>query len=286
MGKRLKSSPKETSVKLRGKDGFETYYSSLFGARWEQLKKSLFSEPVYAEWKAGGTDSYFLAPASVFAALQLPLCGAESILDLCAAPGGKTLVLASRMPENAVLVSNERSSARKQRLSAVCASCLPEDIQTRVKISCSDGAKWCLTQTECYDRILLDVPCSSERHVIQDEKYLGEWSPARIKTLSMEQWALLSSAYRLLKRGGYLVYSTCALNSAENDGVIARLVKKFDDAEIVSFEENFFLHEDISAYCTDSLDLHPEKTEYGFHILPDVQNGCGPIWFSLIHKKV
>ena len=195
-------------------------------------------------------------------------------------------MLASRMPENAVLVSNERSSARKQRLSAVCASCLPEDIQTRVKISCSDGAKWCLTQTECYDRILLDVPCSSERHVIQDEKYLGEWSPARIKTLSMEQWALLSSAYRLLKRGGYLVYSTCALNSAENDGVIARLVKKFDDAEIVSFEEKVFLHEDISAYCTDSLDLHPEKTEYGFHILPDVQNGCGPIWFSLIHKKV
>ena len=102
----------------------------------------------------------------------------------------------------------------------------------------------------------------------------------------MEQWALLSSAYRLLKRGGYLVYSTCALNSAENDGVIARLVKKFDDAEIVSFEEKVFLHEDISAYCTDSLDLHPEKTEYGFHILPDVQNGCGPIWFSLIHKKV
>ena len=59
MGKRLKSSPKEASVKLRGKDGFESYYSSLFGARWEQLRKSLFSEPVYAEWKAGGTESYF-----------------------------------------------------------------------------------------------------------------------------------------------------------------------------------------------------------------------------------
>ena len=59
MGKRLKSSPKETSVKLRGKDGFETYYSSLFGARWEQLKKSLFFEPVYAEWKAGGGDYGF-----------------------------------------------------------------------------------------------------------------------------------------------------------------------------------------------------------------------------------
>ena len=101
----------------------------------------------------------------------------------------------------------------------------------------------------------------------------------------MEQWALLSSAYRLLKRGGYLVYSTCALNSSENDGVIARLVKKFDDAEIVSCEENVFSREDISAYCTGKFDLHPEKTEYGFHILPDIQNGCGPIWFSLIHKK-
>lgn len=285
MGKRSKSERTEQPAKLRGKDGFEAYYASLFGGRWETLRTSLFSEPVYAEWNAGGTDSYYLDPASVFAALRLPLSGAESILDLCAAPGGKTLVLASRMPEDAVLVSNERSFARRQRLSAVCASCLPEKIRSRVKISCSDGAKWCLTQTECYDRILLDVPCSSERHVIRDEKYLSEWSPSRIKSLSMEQWSLLSSAYRLLKNGGFLVYSTCALNSAENDGVIARLVKKFSDAEIVFPRGDDFEPENISAFCNYTFSLRPERTEFGYHILPDTQGGCGPIWFSLVHKK-
>lgn len=285
MGKRAKSERTEQPPKLRGKDGFESYYFSLFGARWSSLKAALFSEPVYAEWKAGGAESYFLDPASVFAALCLPLDGAENILDLCAAPGGKTLVIASRMPQDAVLVSNERSAARKQRLSAVCASCLPEEIRARIKISCSDGATWCRTQTECYDRILLDVPCSSEQHVIQDEKYLAEWSPSRIKSLAMEQWALLSSAYRLLKKGGFLVYSTCALNPTENDGVIARLVKKFDNAEIIFAPDDIFTPENISEFCAASFSLQPERTQYGYHILPDAQNGCGPIWFSLIHKK-
>ena len=266
-----KKNSRNQPEKLRGADGFEKYYSELFGERWPTLRESLFGETVYAELSCGGAEKYFLDPASVFAALQLPLEGAEHILDMCAAPGGKTLVIASRMAEDAELVSNERSPARKNRLAQVVQNCLPEEIRNRIKISCSDGAKWCTTQTEVYDRILLDAPCSSERHVLADEKYLSQWSPSRIKSLSMEQWALLSSAYRLLVPGGYLLYSTCALCPSENDGVVSRLFKKFSDAELCFTDSEPSVKDNIERFCSLPPLIQPERTEFGFHILPDTQ---------------
>lgn len=276
---------KNTSAALRGADGFEQYYAGLFGSRWTALKNALSGEPPYAEWKAGGRESYFLDTASVRAAVSLPLKDAGRILDLCAAPGGKTLVLASLMADTAGLSSNERSPERKQRLVRVCDACLPESIRARVTVSCSDGALWCTRQTECFDAILLDAPCSSERHVLADNKYLSQWSPARIKTVAMEQWALLSSAYRMLAPGGYLLYSTCALSPAENDGMIERLFKKFDDAgrafggEIPPYDQL-----SVARFCSVQLPS-AEKTQFGFHILPDMQGGAGPIYFSLIVKN-
>ena len=210
----------KNKTKLFGESGFNQFYSDLFGSRWEALKESFFQENQSVEYKIQNCESYFLDSASVFAALCLPLQDAQNILDLCAAPGGKTLVLASRMPEDAKLFSNERSTSRVSRLKKVVETCLPGQINERVKVSCSDGSTWCKRQSECFDRILLDAPCSSERHVIQDKKYLDSWSPSRIKTVSMEQWALLSSAYRLLEVGGILLYSTCALCPQENDEII------------------------------------------------------------------
>lgn len=282
MGKNKAAKP--AGANLKGPQGFDSYYRNLYGDRWDSLKNALFQENVYAQFNAGGKDSYFLDPASVFAAMQIDSEGSR-YLDMCAAPGGKTLIIAGRMNQDAVLVSNERSPARKQRLCQVVADCLPESINSRIKISCSDAAAWCTTQTECYDRILLDAPCSSERHVLNDEKYLAEWSPSRIKSLAMEQWALLSCAYRLLEPDGYLVYSTCALASAENDEVVRRLFKKFDDCELVFVNENPVVQEDFSKIVKMDFIPEPERTEFGFHILPDTQKGCGPIWFSVIHKK-
>jgi len=194
-------------------------------------------------------------------------------------------VLASRMPSDARLSSNERSPERKHRLSTVVQTCLPPHIAERVTTSCSDGATWCTRQTQCFDHILLDAPCSSERHVIADPKYLNAWSPSRIKTVTTEQWALLSSAYRLLSPQGILLYSTCALCPQENDGMIERLYKKFNkDGTAFSLLEPEPHLDEISAFASLTLPGF-EKTQYGYMIMPDKQNGAGPIYFSIIKKE-
>lgn len=283
--------------KLQGPEGFDTYYTQIFAERWPVLKESLLGETVHAELKAGGEESYYLDPGSVCAALTLPVEGAEKLLDLCAAPGGKTLVIASNMDEDALLCSNERSPERKARLAKVVNTCLPHAVSKRITVSCSDGATWCRRETESFDRILLDVPCSSERHVLQDPKYLKDWTPSRIKTLSMEQWALLSSAWRLLRKGGFLVYSTCALSPDENDSVIKKLMKKFPDASCCSRDEmqqtfcNNLKKLDGKLTLPENLDLmkvyeNAEKTELGFHVLPDTDFGTGPLYFTLLKKSL
>ncbi len=286
MGKKSAKAKASGKEKLSGADGFEQYYGELYGERWQALKESFAGEGSAVEYHVTGAEkSYFLDSASVLAALCLPLENATDLLDLCAAPGGKTLVLASRMPADATLSSNERSPERKHRLSTVVQSCLPPEISERVKTSCSDGATWCTRQTECFDRILLDAPCSSERHVIADPKYLNSWSPSRIKTVTTEQWALLSSAYRLLRPEGILLYSTCALCPEENDGMIERLYKKFnkDGSSFTMLEPSPDLSQ-VSAFAP-SLSLPGfEKTKYGYMIMPDRQNEAGPIYFSIIKK--
>ncbi|MBR1404450.1 MAG: RsmB/NOP family class I SAM-dependent RNA methyltransferase [Treponema sp.] len=271
---------KDREKKLTGAQGFDAYYSNLFGERWQAIKNAFSLAPDYAEWKSGGEKSYFLDSASVRAAVSLPLENASDILDLCAAPGGKTLVLACNMGENAQLLSNERSPERKNRLLNTVRDCLPQEIQSRVQVICKDGAVMCRANESSFDAILLDAPCSSERHVLADEKYLSEWSPSRIKTLSMAQWALLSSAWRMLRAGGYLLYSTCALSPDENDCVIEKLLKKFDDAKLcepkIALNYNEFTKSALPEY---------EKTQFGAHVLPDKANGAGPLYFCLLQKN-
>ena len=278
----------------RGAQGFEDYYSTLFSESWNELKEALLKEPAYIQVEYSGCRPYFMDSASICAALCLPVSDASDVLDLCAAPGGKSIIIAGNISSDTNMVSNERSPERKNRLSKVLAESLPASISNQIKTKCSDGAKWCRTETECFDSILLDAPCSSERHVLKDSHYLDQWSPARIKTLSIEQWSLLSCAWRLLRNGGYLLYSTCALSPDENDKVVSRLFKKFDSVALVEKNkiEEIFSHNlrGIKEKCAgisgiEDIFNSSVKTEMGFHLLPHKAKGSGPIYFSLLQKS-
>ena len=266
---------------LKGAEGFEAYYATLYKERWSALRESLFLPSRYIGLPSENpleTREYFLDAASVTAAFAVPITENCRILDMCAAPGGKSLILASRIASvnGTSLVCNEISGARRNRLVSVLDTYVPPSVRERISVSGYDGARLCLRESESFDRILLDAPCSSERHVVQDPKYLAQWSPARIKHLAQTQWALLSSAFRLLKGGGYLVYATCALSVCENDEIIQRLLKKFDNASSVPA--------DLPEKFAQNVLPRAEKTAYGFHILPDTQKGAGPLYFSLINK--
>lgn len=276
---------KQSIAKSRqqGAAGFEQFYAARFSNRWQGLKAALLMPSSPVVWECGGKP-YYMDRASIIAAAALPQ-GGKRVLDMCAAPGGKALVLSQAMSTDGILTCNERSKSRVVRLSHTLDDCLSSDVKARVSITCYDGALMCrAVPLPRYDRILLDAPCSSERHVIADNKYLAQWSPARIRSLAVEQWALLSCAWRMLTAGGYLLYSTCALCTEENDEIIKRLLHKFSNAQIIldSTLPDGFLPQGFAIPVI-------EHTEYGRQILPDTSGnlsaaGAGPIYFALVKK--
>lgn len=203
--------------------------------------------------------------------LRLPDRG--EILDACAAPGGKSLVLASLMAPGSTLLCNELSSDRRRRLSDVLDAHLDGDLRRRVRVSGFDAAAagGRLSERGRFSAVLLDAPCSSERHVLRDRKALDAWTPARIRFLAQRQWSLLSSAFLLLTPGGSLVYATCALSPEENDGPVRRLFKKYGD----QVANDSVKAEEVPAF---------ERTEYGIHYLPDRSSGAGPLYVARFRR--
>jgi 16S rRNA (cytosine1407-C5)-methyltransferase len=256
----------------RGDEAFRERYRGLFGERWPSLEAALGAPSDSLAFVAGGgLPPYYLDSASVFAARALDLVPGGRILDACAAPGGKTLVLASRLGLGQRLVANELSADRRRRLREILDRHLGDDARPKVELSGRDAASMGRSFESSFDAILLDAPCSSERHVLADAKALAAWSMARVHSLAMRQWALLSSALIMLKAGGCLVYSTCALGPEENDGVTARAKTKFGRDIIF----------DRPVYDGPG---EAEATEYGLAILPDRAGGAGPMFVCRIRK--
>ena len=249
---------------------FFDYYEKLFGDRWPALLESLKGEPCFETLHFGQSlEPYYLDKASVFAAEVLGVEPGMDVLDMCAAPGGKSLILASKLQGQGSLQCNDRSPDRRARLEHVLENSLPREWRSVIKVSGYDGVKFGLHRKEFFDRILLDAPCSSDRHVLNSPAHLEVWSAKRIKRLSVEQGSLLASAIDALRPGGILVYGTCALSPLENDGVVARILKKRPEAK--------------TALISD-IPEGADRTELGVHILPDKTQGSGPIYCAKIQK--
>ncbi|MDR2785755.1 MAG: 16S rRNA methyltransferase [Treponema sp.] len=214
---------------------------------------------------------YFLDRASILASESLRIPDKGEILDACAAPGGKTLVIASRMGKEVTLLANELSGNRRRRLVNTLNEHADDELRGRITVSGFDAAALAGKKSEhCrFAAVLLDAPCSGEAHLLRSESALKQWTPARPRFLSKRQWALLSAAFLLLAPGGSLVYATCAINGEENDGVVFRLLKKYGDLAVLDrpgFTEG-------------------EETETGRVILPDRENGIGPMFVARFLKK-
>jgi len=219
----------------------------------------------------GLLESYRMDPASMIAASALEVQPGDRVLDMCAAPGGKALLLAESMGAEGRLVANELSPTRRAKLKTILQNYLPSERLKHIQVTGHDATRWGLHEPDYYDRVLLDAPCSSERHVLGKEKERARWKPGRSKQLARRQYALLCAALGVCKPGGRIVYATCALSQLENDGVVERLLKRKGDQCVkwpTTFPEAFV-----------------EATEHGWRILPDHSDGWGPMYWSILHKQ-
>lgn len=215
----------------------------------------------------GLMSHYFLDLSSIFAPLFLPLKPHMRVLDMCAAPGGKLLVMASRLIDDICFTANDISQARSMRLKRVIADYLPKDfVMSALNITSKDATFFGLRAKETYDAILLDVPCSSEAHVARDPKLLKNFTGLR-KTLPTRQYSLLSSALLATKPGGHIMYATCSINQLENQGVIEKALRK---------KKSMFELVKLTPPLGDQGDL-------GVTILPHV-HGAGPAFYSLLKR--
>lgn len=260
----------------RGEEAFHGYYSSLFNERWPSLVEACGKPSRYHTLREGLLFPYHMDAASYAAAASLGVQPGEEVLDMCAAPGGKTLVLAMMMEGQGTLTANERSSRRRARLKEVLEKHLPKPLQDIITVTPHDARKWGLYEKNRYHRVLLDVPCSSERHLINSPRYLSNWSEARTKQLSRQAYAFLAAAASACLPGGVVLYSTCALSPLENDGVIDTLLEK---------GRHPLVPKELSpVFDSGEIHLKGEATKHGVQFLPDYCNGAGPLYMASLLK--
>lgn len=219
-------------------------FNPLKGSRVDFLMKNPFSlSPV--EWEENGfyyrqTDQpgkhpyheagvYYIQEASAMApAGYLEAVPGEQVLDLCAAPGGKSTQIAAAMAGEGILVCNEIHPARAKILSeniermgipnALVTNETPQRLEEHFP--------------EYFDRILVDAPCSGEGMFRKNEDAVTEWSPDNVRMCGKRQDEILDCAAGMLRAGGRMVYSTCTFAPLEDEGSIVRFLKRHPDFTI------------------------------------------------------
>ncbi len=167
---------------------------------------------------------FILDAASLVPVIALDPNPDELILDMAAAPGMKTMLIARLMHDKGCIVACEISRMRMLRLKNNikkfgCEICKP--------VRCdSSRFKW----NENFDRILLDAPCSGEGMTGKQKKVFGIWSEKRIMRLQKMQKKMIRRGFELLKEGGILVYSTCTFAPEENEEVVSWLLENNENA--------------------------------------------------------
>lgn len=171
---------------------------------------------------------YIQEPSASSAVEMLGVEYGDFVLDLCAAPGGKSTQIGAKLNGTGLLWSNEIVKSRANILlsniermgisNAVVSNCYPEILCERL--------------ANCFDKVLVDAPCSGEGMFRKNQEAQNDWSEEHVKSCAERQLNILNSAKKALKSGGVLVYSTCTFSVEENEGVITRFLSENPDFEL------------------------------------------------------
>lgn len=212
---------------------------------------------------AGGY--YLQEPSAMIVASLLPIKENDLILDMCAAPGGKTSQLAFRYPNN-LIISNDLSYQRAQILSSnverfgfdnvIVTAMNPKNFPSRFK--------------GLFNAIVLDVPCSGSGMFRKTSEMKDDWTYEKVLKCASIQKELIELASSYLSNDGYIIYSTCSFSYEEDEAIILEFLKNHDDFEIINLNtnESFYSHETLKE---------------AIHLFPSKFNGEGH-FMALLHK--
>ncbi|XP_019955286.1 5-methylcytosine rRNA methyltransferase NSUN4 isoform X1 [Paralichthys olivaceus] len=206
---------------------------------------------------------YLMDAASVLPCLALDVQEGHNVLDLCAAPGGKTLTLLQTQAIRFLCV-NDSSASRTLRLRKVLHSYIPKHFFTEnnLRITSFDGSKWREIERNTFDRVLVDVPCTTDRHSLMedDNNIFNKTRTGERRRLPQVQLELLLAGIEAACPGGEIMYSTCTLSQIQNLSVV---------------EQAIHLARENQGISVEVVDLRPlthmfRKT---FHFAPDLHLG-------------
>jgi 16S rRNA (cytosine967-C5)-methyltransferase len=178
---------------------------------------------------------YVQDPSTLLAVRVLAPSPGETVLDLCAAPGGKTTFIAQQMENHGTIVAEDVNPERRQLIEQNCRRLGADGVQIRPALPAAPEL------SAQFDRILVDAPCSNTGVMRRRVELRWRIQPAEIERLRRVQLDLLRQAAARLKPGGSLVYSTCSLEPDENSTVLAEFLsdhpgfRKESERELVPF---------------------------------------------------
>ncbi|WP_441942269.1 RsmB/NOP family class I SAM-dependent RNA methyltransferase [Paenibacillus sp. 2TAB23] len=174
---------------------------------------------------------YYIQEPSAMAPVELlDVQPGHRVLDLCAAPGGKSTQIAGKLQGSGVLVTNDNA---RERTKALAKNIELAGVRNAVVLN-EEPEAIAAVFTEWFDRILVDAPCSGEGMFRKDESMIGEWEKHSIQRCSIMQHDILKHAAAMLAPGGRMVYSTCTFSPEENEQQIARFLVDHPDFSIIA----------------------------------------------------
>ena len=253
---------------LLGTDGFDAYINSFqapavraFRVNTEKISLSAFeqinvfsSEKIpyvetgfYLNYDKVGNHPYHHAgmiyvqdPGAMATAECLDICPDWWVLDMCAAPGGKSSQLRNKLGAHGVLISNEIVPSRCKILTGNV-----ERLGFRNTVTtCMDPVRVARAFPATFDLVVVDAPCSGEGMFRKDDTAIREWSVENVLNCARRQADILEQAVLTLRPGGYILYATCTFSLEENEMMVDQFLQAHPDFELVPVRESVRIHTD------------------------------------------
>lgn len=199
------------------------------------------------------------------------------VLDMCAAPGGKSSQLKNKLGDNGVLVSNEIIPSRCKILTGNIERLGLKNTVT----TCMDTSRLAKAFPKTFDLIMVDAPCSGEGMFRKEEIAISEWSYENVLNCASRQAEILENAVKCLKDGGYIIYATCTFSLEENEMTVDRFLSDHPEFELLPVKDS------VKNSTADGIFFDGCKTEninFARRFYPHKNKGEGQ-FMAVLHNK-